>query len=634
MELRRRRFMPSDFADVQQRFGDRFERMELTAIETIFWPVFRHRLLLTMRQTVPLDAVEEGLLRIIISGVSELSDAARFIGCSERYAEIIAKELGNRAGGLLDPLLDMHGSKPSPTSAAGSALASCSRGVVTDREVLLVRDAVFGQWIDLGERRFRCKPLEKEVESPARWLGSHVSSKAKDVEDVVQDAIRTQSSDQEVAASQFDELGELQWIRLTLACYQSESHQSGRFLLFNPENYDQPLADLSNDFEQLLGRDGGVKTYFPDDALGTTRAFWNSLAARTKTAYAEDEISKKREHVGKLKQALTAVEKGGVKTERGPSAPRSSLTEMVLASNLALKAGALNDAVTAFRSAVESLIIACSAEAGLEAELSNLANSASQLRLLNKLPEDNVELLFSIIKNAEGWTEIDGEDLLKQSQVSSQLPGCLASIDLLARELGVSDDPAQQAAKPNGPEQAVQQQARAEIDRQQTELERLEELLASAPRTRHLRVEDHPQILRKALREAQEVLILISPWIKMRVLSQYLPDLDSALNRGCEIWIGYGMPRSDFHRDRSDEKALDTLRKRERERRLFLVELGTHEKVLIKDDDLFVNTSFNWLSYAGGDGRRESGLLQEGGVQSIKEEFLADLKERQLQTSR
>jgi hypothetical protein len=117
-----------------------------------------------------------------------------------------------------------------------------------------------------------------------------------------------QSNDHEVAANQFDELGELQWIRLNLACNQSESHQSGRFLLFNPENDDQPLADLSKDFEQLLSRDGRVKTYFPDDPLGTARAFWNSLAARAKTAHAEDEISQKREHVGKLKQALTAVE--------------------------------------------------------------------------------------------------------------------------------------------------------------------------------------------------------------------------------------------------------------------------------------------------------------------------------------
>ena len=376
-----------------------------------------------------------------------------------------------------------------------------------------------------------------------------------------------------------------------------------------------------------------MKAYFPDDALGTTRAFWNPLAARTKTAYAEDEISKKREHVGKLKQALTAVGKAAVRSETGLSSPCLPLSEMLLACTVALNSGALDDAVTAFRGAIESLIMSCSADAGLEPELSNLPNCALQLRSLNKLSADALELLLSFVQNAEAWAEIDRDDLVKQGQISSQLPGCLASMRLLARELGVFDGAAQQKAMPNKSEQAMQQ-AKAEIERQQTELEKLEELLASAPRTRHLRVEEHPQMLRKALREAQEVLILISPWIKMRVLSQYLPDLDSALKRGCEIWIGYGMPRSDFHRDRSDEKALDALRKREREQRLFLVELGTHEKVLIKDDDLFVNTSFNWLSYDGGDGRRESGLLQEGGVQSIKEEFLADLKERQLQMSR
>lgn len=624
--------MPGNLADVQQRFGDRFGGMDLTAIETIFWPVFKHRLSLKMRETVPLDVVEEGLLRISISGVSHIPDAARLLGCSERYTEIVVKELGNCAGGLLQPLLDINGSDFPPSSAAAAALASCSRGVVTDREVFLVRDAVFGQWIDFGERRFRCRPLDKEVESPARWLGSNVSPKVEGAEDAVHDAILMQSNDQEVAANQFDELGELQWIRLNLACYQSESHQSGRFLLFNPENDDQPLADLSKDFEQLLSRDGRVKTYFPDDPLGTAKAFWNSLAARAKTAYAQEEISKKREHVGKLRKALTSVETTTLKSESAASKHRP-LLELILASSSALNSGALNEAVAAFQSAIESLLMDCCDRAGIDPDLGNRANCALQLRSLNKFPADALELLLSYIQYTEDWARVDREDLLKQTQLSSQLAGSLASMRLLARELGAFDGGAQKNVDLNEREQAIQR-AKEEIQRQQTELERLDELLASAPRTRHLRVEEHPQILRKALREAQEVLILISPWIKMRVLSQYLPDLDAALQRGCEIWIGYGMPRSDFHRDRSDEKALDALRKRERERRLFLVELGTHEKVLIKDDDLFVNTSFNWLSYDGGDGRRESGLLQEGGVQNIKEEFMADLKERQLRVSR
>jgi hypothetical protein len=91
------------------------------------------------------------------------------------------------------------------------------------------------------------------------------------------------------------------------------------------------------------------------------------------------------------------------------------------------------------------------------------------------------------------------------------------------------------------------------------------------------------------------------------------------------------MPRSDFHRDNSDARALAALRERAQRYRLFVVELGTHEKVLIQDDRLFVNTSFNWLSYDGGDGRRESGLLQQGAVGPIREKFLTDLKARQIQ---
>jgi hypothetical protein len=328
----------------------------------------------------------------------------------------------------------------------------------------LVRDSVFGQWIDFGEHRFRCRPLDKEVESPARWLGSYLSPKVQGAEDAVHEAICMQSNDHELAAHQFDELGELQWIRLNLACYQSESHQSGRFLLFNPENDDQPLADLSKDFEQLLSRDGRAKTYFPDDPLGTAKAFWNSLAARTKTADAEDEISKKREHVGKLKQALTAVEE--TTKENVASKSRRPLLELILASSAALKSGALNEAVAEFRSAIESLVIDCCAHANMEAELGNLANIALQLRSLNKIPADALELLLSYIQYAEAWAEMDREDLLRQTQVSSQLPGCLASMRLLARELGVFDGAATRTAIPSEPEQAVQR-AKAEIEQRQ-----------------------------------------------------------------------------------------------------------------------------------------------------------------------
>ena len=93
------------------------------------------------------------------------------------------------------------------------------------------------------------------------------------------------------------------------------------------------------------------------------------------------------------------------------------------------------------------------------------------------------------------------------------------------------------------------------------------------------------------------------------------------------ILIGYGMPKSPYHPDNTDEEALEELRERQFGQKLWLVHLGTHEKVIIQDDHLFVNTSFNFFSYTGKDGRRESGALQRGGVAPIRDKFLSAFPE-------
>jgi hypothetical protein len=94
------------------------------------------------------------------------------------------------------------------------------------------------------------------------------------------------------------------------------------------------------------------------------------------------------------------------------------------------------------------------------------------------------------------------------------------------------------------------------------------------------------------------------------------------MKRGCKIWIGYGMPKNVYHPDKTDQNALEELKKREKGGMLKLSHLGTHEKVLIQDEELFMNTSFNFLSYTGGDGRRESGTIQRGGVADLREKFI------------
>jgi hypothetical protein len=619
--------MPTELQEMQQRFGDRFSGMELSAVEQIFWPVFRHRLVFSIRQFVPLDVLEEGLLRVVLAGVTDLTEVTDFLGCSVRYGKKMTDDLANRAGGLLQPALKTDNTAVFSTNTTEAALTSCERAVIVTREVVLLRDAVFGQWIDFGEHRFRCVPLGPQLESPARWLGPQVpSSAASDVQDTVRHVIGLQPAGEEILAKHFDD-GELQWVRLYLGCYQPQSRKSGRFLLFNPEHDDQPLPGLSGDFERMLGCGGTVTAYFQDDS---TRAFWTAMAGRLKAAQAQDEIATRRVHVDDLHKALVAAENARANRPRTFSELQKEFSRQLAASGDKLASGSLDDALSAYRSAVEALVGGCFSKAKLEENQNDIASKAKQLRSQGQIAADQLELLLSHIRTAQSWTELlSGGELLARAQITAHLPASVAGLRLLACELGVTETAAEAAQAPLSEERAVER-AIAEISRQRSEIENLEKLVAEMPTTRHLRVDEHPAILHQALRAAREVLVLISPWIKMRVLSRYLPDIDSALERGCELWIGYGMPRSDFHRDNSDDRALTALAERAQRHRLFLVELGTHEKVLIQDDDVFVNTSFNWLSYDGGDGRRESGLLQQGGVQAIKEKFLIDLKARQM----
>lgn len=87
------------------------------------------------------------------------------------------------------------------------------------------------------------------------------------------------------------------------------------------------------------------------------------------------------------------------------------------------------------------------------------------------------------------------------------------------------------------------------------------------------------------------------------------------------------MPKSAFHPDKTDDEALDELRQRQSGQQLWLEHLNTHEKVIIQDDEIFVNSSFNFFSYTGGDGRRESGTLQHGGVRLVRDKFISAFPE-------
>lgn len=152
--------------------------------------------------------------------------------------------------------------------------------------------------------------------------------------------------------------------------------------------------------------------------------------------------------------------------------------------------------------------------------------------------------------------------------------------------------------------------------------------LGAIPRTQHIEAAEHPEILIKAIDDARAVLILICPWIKKRVLRPLLPRLDKAMQRGCEIYIGYGMPKIRTIRITVTRTLSPSCAKREKSGMLRLCHLNTHEKVIVQDDQRFVTSSFNFLSYTGGDGRRESETIWFGGVAALREKFLAAFPRR------
>lgn len=143
---------------------------------------------------------------------------------------------------------------------------------------------------------------------------------------------------------------------------------------------------------------------------------------------------------------------------------------------------------------------------------------------------------------------------------------------------------------------------------------------------------DHRPILIDALENAQNVVVIISPWIKSGGLNnQILNLIEKAVQRKTRVVIGYGISE----KKDSDKWIIDRLnniREKWYGQYLELIRLSnTHEKVLIKDNEFMVITSFNWLSFKGNPNR---GFRQETGYYTESKEAIAQMKENLSQEQR
>ena len=160
----------------------------------------------------------------------------------------------------------------------------------------------------------------------------------------------------------------------------------------------------------------------------------------------------------------------------------------------------------------------------------------------------------------------------------------------------------------------------------------LEEQLNDVP-VRPIAVYEHPQLLRTALECASTRLLIISPWITDAVVNEnFLNHLRKLLETGVDIYIGYGLDgRNREKAGRGKNLAERTLSKLAAEHVNFRFRrLGdTHAKVLIKDSDYYVITSFNWLSFRGDPNRT---FREEWGnrvsISEIVDDYFQKLSER------
>ena len=143
---------------------------------------------------------------------------------------------------------------------------------------------------------------------------------------------------------------------------------------------------------------------------------------------------------------------------------------------------------------------------------------------------------------------------------------------------------------------------------------------------------DHPPLLDEALRNAKSRLLIISPWIKRKVVTQdFIKRLDHLLAGGVQVYIGYGIKeqvtQDALPQDLAAVQQLADLGKKFPN--FCFKRLGnTHAKVLIKDSEFAAVTSFNWLSFKGDPNRtfrdEQGTLLQKSDLVDQKFAELAD----------
>jgi DNA-binding MarR family transcriptional regulator len=214
--------------------------------------------------------------------------------------------------------------------------------------------------------------------------------------------------------------------------------------------------------------------------------------------------------------------------------------------------------------------------------------------LINVLPQE-------IIENAKSFSYKDSTLEREISNLSTQLD----------------------AIKDNSDEEEQKESATERIRFLEKKIDEIKNERKGADRI--LSTYDHRPLLLDALDNAQNTVVIVSPWIKSGGLNnEILGRIERALQKRIQVIIGYGISKKEDS-DKWVLQRLSDIQKKRYGKNLHLVRLcNTHEKVLIKDNEYMVITSFNWLSFKGDP---DKGFRQETGYYTESKDAIKQMKE-------
>jgi predicted transcriptional regulator len=214
------------------------------------------------------------------------------------------------------------------------------------------------------------------------------------------------------------------------------------------------------------------------------------------------------------------------------------------------------------------------------------SNQASHLKIVPDALEDFQAEIKEVVGEEILAHMTPGEDA---SRIRMELESAEREVFDLTRRLEETQSHSERGEMENQIDQAVSKHSK------------LQAAYASHS-TRMVEVFEHPNYLEDALTNSRERLMIISPWIRARVVNErFIRTIKTALDRGVDIYIGYGIGDEGGRESNWDREAIKKLEGLATSNEHFHFQYfgDTHAKVLVCDNRWVITTSFNWLSFAG-----------------------------------